>query len=283
MKGPKNSLLLQHLRQLELSDCGNLKEVFPSCILKELAQLRQLFITDCNELEEIIEEDYQNVSTSPKPLFPRLVSIYIKRCHKLKCIFPKIFACRLIPNIKVLYIEDTSALERVFGDEQHDTTHTYEAATPAWELEYVVLRNLPSLTSVNPSPAWQTLRHLIVQRCPKLSLTSSVTPQEMLDKLPKGYSFEHQKLRDQLRDIIKSTNDSDREITQQIDYREIGEQRNEQGLTSVSSPNLTQNVEGGAEECTTSENVQISTSLAHSEPESSTKVNLTILLYYILH
>ncbi|XP_028758812.1 uncharacterized protein LOC114717785 [Neltuma alba] len=73
-----------------------------------------------------------------------------------------------------------------------------------------------------------------------------------------------------LSDIIKSTNDSDREITQQIGCQEIGDQRNDQGLTSITSSNLKQNVEG-AEECTISENVQISTSLAHSEPESSTK------------
>ncbi|XP_028758776.1 uncharacterized protein LOC114717746 [Neltuma alba] len=281
-RGPKNSLLLQHLQRLNLSNCGNLKEVFPSCILKELPQLRELDITDCNELEEIIEEDDHNVSTSPKPVFLRLVSIYIKRCHKLKCVFPKIFACRLIPNIKVLYIEDTSALKQVFGDEQHDTTHTYEAATPVLELEYVVLWNLPSLTSVNPSTAFQTARHIIVQRCPKLSLTSSVTPQEMRDKLLEGFCWEYEGLWRGLSDIIASTNDSDREITQQIGCQEIGDQRNDQGLTSITSSNLKQNVEG-AEECTISENVQISTSLAHSEPESSTKVNLTILLYYILH
>ncbi|XP_028758768.1 probable disease resistance protein At4g27220 [Neltuma alba] len=172
-----------HVSHNDEAECGNLKEVFPSFILKDLPQLRELHIEGCDELEKIIEEDDQNVSTSPQLVFPRLVSIMIKYCHKLKSVFPKISTCGVIPNLKALSIEDAPVLDQVFGD---DTTHTYQDVTPA--LKYVVLWKLPSLTSIAPSIAFQNVTHIVALECPKLSLTSSITPLEMLDELTKGTS-----------------------------------------------------------------------------------------------
>ncbi|KAI9076906.1 hypothetical protein K1719_041122 [Acacia pycnantha] len=84
-----------------------------------------------------------------------------------------------------------------------------------------------------------------------------------------------------LRNIIESMEDSS---------EETGGQSNDQKMTIIATTNMTENkkesedgsahvwemskeksVEGRVEECTTSENVQIATSLAHSEPTSSTK------------
>ncbi|KAI9076917.1 hypothetical protein K1719_041133 [Acacia pycnantha] len=288
-RGAKNCFLLQHLESLKVVSCGNLKQVFPSSILKSLPQLKTLDIEDCEELEEIIEEeDDQNVSNSSRQLlFPKLVTIVIKRCHKLKCVFPNISACRVIPNLRALYIEDTPALEQVFGHEQHDTN-----------LEYVLLWNLPSLTSVAPSIALQTVKYIVVQQCPKLSLTSSITPQELLKQLPKGYFIGYLIFENGLENIIESMDDPSKENGGSMDdsSEETGGQSNDQKLTIIATPNLTENknesedqraheremskeksVEGRVEECTTSKNVQIVTSLAHSEPASSTKASLTIL------
>ncbi|KAI9117808.1 hypothetical protein K1719_011223 [Acacia pycnantha] len=288
-RGAKNCFLLQHLESLKVVSCGNLKQVFPSSILKSLPQLKTLDIEDCEELEEIIEEeDDQNVSNSSRQLlFPKLVTIVIKRCHKLKCVFPNISACRVIPNLRALYIEDTPALEQVFGHEQHDTN-----------LEYVLLWNLPSLTSVAPSIALQTVKYIVVQQCPKLSLTSSITPQELLKQLPKGYFIGYLIFENGLENIIESMDDPSKENGGSMDAssEETGGQSNDQKLTIIATPNLTENknesedqraheremskeknVEGRVEECTTSKNVQMVTSLAHSEPASSTKASLTIL------
>ncbi|KAI9117747.1 hypothetical protein K1719_011162 [Acacia pycnantha] len=282
-RGTKNCLRLQHLSLLQVVRCGNLKQVFPSSIFKSLPQLRVLDIEDCMELEEIIdEEDDQNMSNSSHQLiFPKLVTIGIKRCHKLKCVFPNISACRVIPNLTALYIEDAPALEHVFGHEQHDTT-----------LEYVLLWNLPSLTSVAPSIALQTVKYIVVQQCPKLSLTSSITPLELLKQLDEGYFIGDDMLETGLENIIKSMDDSSDETGGSMDdsSEETGGQSNDQKLTIIATPNLTENkeesedrrahewemskeksVEGRVEECTTSENVQIVTSLTHSEPASSTK------------
>ncbi|KAI9074878.1 hypothetical protein K1719_043186 [Acacia pycnantha] len=174
-----------------------------------------------------------------------------------------------LSRLRALYIEDVPALEQVFGHEQHDTT-----------LEYVLLWNLPSLTSVAPSIALQTVKYIVVQQCPKLSLTSSITPQELLKQLD-GVHFKAIILLRGLRNIIKSMDDSS---------EETGGQSNDQKMTIIATTNMTENkkesedgsaheremskeksIEGREEECTTSENVQIVTSLAHSEPASSTK------------
>lgn len=172
--GPENSVLLQHLLRLSLVSCGNLKVVFSSSVLKSLPQLLDIYIKDCNELEEIIEDD-QNLPNSCQILFPRLVSIVIQHCHKLKCVLPKISVCRVIPNLKILLIEDAPLLEQVFGHEPHDSLHT--------TLDYVVLWNLPSLTSIAPSITFKTVKYIVVQKiCPKIAITSSVSPRELLNK-----------------------------------------------------------------------------------------------------
>ncbi|KAI9117860.1 hypothetical protein K1719_011275 [Acacia pycnantha] len=229
-RGTKNCLLLQHLVLLQVVSCGNLKQVFPSSILKSLPQLRELHIEDCKELEEIIEEDDQNVSNSSRQLvFPKLVSIHIKHCHKLKCLLPNISACRVIPNLRALYIEDAPALEQVFGHQQHETT-----------LEYVLLWNLPSLTSVAPSIDLQTVKYIVVQQCLKLSLISSITPQELLKQVSKDYFLGNFKTG--LKNIIKSMDDSSKETMQQINCQETGGLSNDQKLTVIATPNLTESV-----------------------------------------
>ncbi|KAK4278657.1 hypothetical protein QN277_016477 [Acacia crassicarpa] len=280
-KGTKFFLLLQHLDSLQVVSCANLKQVFPSSIWKSLPQLKTLCIEDSKELEDIIEEeDDQNVSNSSRQLiFPKLVSITIKRCHKLKCVLPNISACQAFPNLRELYIEDATALEQVFGHEQDDTT-----------LEYVIFWNLPSLTSVAPSIDLQTVKYIVVLQCPKLSLASSVTPREFLEQVSKGYFTEYYTFKMGLENIIKSMDDSSKETMQQINCQETGGQSNDQKLTIIATPNLTENeeesedrsvheremskeksVEGRVEECSTSENVQIVTTLAHSKLASSTK------------
>ncbi|KAK4278753.1 hypothetical protein QN277_016555 [Acacia crassicarpa] len=280
-RGTKNCLLLQHLNRLLVVSCGNLKQVFPSSILKSLPQLMELHIEDCKELEEIIgEEDDQNVSNSScKIIFPKLITICIKCCHKLKCVLPNTSACGAIPNLRALYIENAPALEQVFEHEQHDTT-----------LEYVLLWNLPSLTSVAPSIDMQTIKYIVVKQCPKLSLTSSITPQELLKQVSEGYFPGNYKFETRLKNIIKSLNDSSKETMQRINCQETGGQTNDQKLTINATSNLIENnresedrrtheqemskeksVEGRVEECTTSKHVQIVTSLAHLEPASSTK------------
>ncbi|KAI9076912.1 hypothetical protein K1719_041128 [Acacia pycnantha] len=177
------------------------------------------------------EEDDQKVSHSSRQLvFPKLVTICIKRCHKLKCVLPNISACRGIPNLRALYIEDAPALEQVFGHEQHDTS-----------LEYVILWNLPSLTSVAPSIALQTVEYIVVQQCPKLSLTSSITPQELLKQLSKGYFIGDYLFEKRLENIIKSMDDSSKETMQQINCQETGGQSKDQKLTIIATPNLTEN------------------------------------------
>ncbi|XP_028790047.1 uncharacterized protein LOC114746029 [Neltuma alba] len=138
------------------------------------------------------------------------------------------------------------------------TQHTYQDVTPA--LKYLVLWNLPSLTLIAPSIAFQNVTHIDVLGCPKLSLASSVTPEEILEELGKANPL----------CFLASLGWLDHIIDPYFE-RETTQQSNNQELTFITSPNFTENVEGGAAECTTSENVQIVTSLAHSEPESSTK------------
>ncbi|XP_028789368.1 uncharacterized protein LOC114745383, partial [Neltuma alba] len=281
-KGPKDFLLLQNLGKLIIQECRNLKVIFPTSVSRCLQQLRELDIRKCEELEEIIEDESLSPS-NPHPLvFPNLSAIFIRHCHKLKHVIP-ISTSHVLPKIRILFIHGASEVEKIFRDEEGETREIRkENLIP--NLEYVILWQLPKLNTGGQWIDLRTVRYLLVQQCPRLNITSTITPrqlQQILDNEKAAYWDDRWELKFVLEDIIESNEKCSRQMES---LSSSHAQNNKQNLTPIASPKSAKNVEESRDEKSLelniaeemnvqgsieSENVKIVASSAHSEATSS--------------
>ncbi|PPD81530.1 hypothetical protein GOBAR_DD21516 [Gossypium barbadense] len=76
----------QNLRELSVSNCERLKNIFPALIAKHLPQLEQLWIIRCG-VEEIVSEG-EGVEEQPVSFeFPKVSSLMVEHLEKLKCFY----------------------------------------------------------------------------------------------------------------------------------------------------------------------------------------------------
>ncbi|XP_022632074.1 uncharacterized protein LOC106752470 [Vigna radiata var. radiata] len=156
--GPNNSLTLQHLITLEITDCGKLEVIFPNSVIRCLPELAWLTISKCMELKQIIEEDESNIDggseveeiieCNKEPSnnyfdFPNLERLVIVECAKLEVVFSK-SVLRCLPKLNVLVIKKCNELRQIIeGD-----------------------KNLSNILS--PQPCFPKLEALQVDHCQKL-------------------------------------------------------------------------------------------------------------------
>ncbi|XP_061360504.1 disease resistance protein SUMM2-like [Gastrolobium bilobum] len=162
--GPKNSGTLQNLEELAIARCEQLEVIFSASMLRCLPQLLKLMITECKELKHIIEEDKENERCSNFPsgktCFPKLALLVVNKCNKLKCVF-HVSTSKEFPKLESVIIKEAYELEEVFKCEQ-------KIELP--NLEIAILVKLPSLCR---GIEFQTAKRLFMQKCAKLSLTST--------------------------------------------------------------------------------------------------------------
>jgi hypothetical protein len=98
--------------------CDKLKIAFSTSNF--LPQLSCLAIIACEELEHIIDADLENKtnsnSLSSRTCFPKLESLTVKKCNKLKFVFP-FSVCKELPKLRVLLITEANELEEIFQSE----------------------------------------------------------------------------------------------------------------------------------------------------------------------
>ncbi|MBA0634709.1 hypothetical protein Godav_029042, partial [Gossypium davidsonii] len=76
----------QNLRELSVSRCESLKNLFPALIAKHLPQLEHLWIRRCG-VEEIVSEG-EGVEEQPVSFeFPKVSSLMVEHLEKLKCFY----------------------------------------------------------------------------------------------------------------------------------------------------------------------------------------------------
>ncbi|XP_027337503.1 uncharacterized protein LOC113851230 [Abrus precatorius] len=167
--GPENSFTLQNLTKLNIVRCEKLEIIFPASVSRCLPHLHDLIIDECKELKQIIEEDVGNSKMSNyltlRTCFPKLAVLVVKKCNKLKCIFP-ISKFRELPMLEILMIKEALELKEVFRCKKGD--HKVELPN----LKMVLLVELPSL---NQDIQFHAIEHSLVQNCPKFALTSTLT------------------------------------------------------------------------------------------------------------
>ncbi|MBA0600636.1 hypothetical protein Gorai_006818, partial [Gossypium raimondii] len=107
---PPNSF--QHLRELSVSGCEILKNLFPASIAKHLLQLEDLSISDCG-VEEIVSEGKGLEDQPVRFEFPKVSSLEVTSLKELKC-FYKGQHTIVWPMLKKL-TTDGSALLMIMG------------------------------------------------------------------------------------------------------------------------------------------------------------------------
>ncbi|MBA0819260.1 hypothetical protein Gohar_025543, partial [Gossypium harknessii] len=144
----------QNLRELSVSDCWRLKNIFPALIAKHLPQLEHLWIRRCG-VEEIVSEG-EGVEEQPVSFeFPKVSSLVVEHLEKLKC-FYKGQHTIVWPMLKKL-TTDCSALLMIVGLEDvriqerkgnGEAVFLVEEVIP--NLEKLVLRNFSDMDQFPP-------------------------------------------------------------------------------------------------------------------------------------
>ncbi|KAL5802858.1 hypothetical protein ACOSQ4_031163 [Xanthoceras sorbifolium] len=174
-KGPTHLLNLQNLKKLIVTGCNRLRHMFSPTLAGNLLHLEQLIIEYCGELEQIIVGDHTEDHVQ-LGLFPNLSSIYVRKCDKLKTLFPVSIARSGLQKLTSLEVEETFQLEELFGHEDEaDTVGDREIVMS--RLEKLILVHLVSLINFCPSGyhfIFQSLSELVVTECPKITTKFSV-------------------------------------------------------------------------------------------------------------
>ncbi|XP_014504583.1 uncharacterized protein LOC106764739 isoform X2 [Vigna radiata var. radiata] len=172
-----NSFTLQHLNSLIIEECEKLEVIFPQSMLRSLPELNYLQVSECKELRQIIEEDLEDKSLFAQPCFPKLDSLVIERCHKLKC-FTSVIASNALSNLRILIIKEATELQEFIACEYDETVKTKV------ELPQLKLIIFMDLSNFQQESIFSNVKHRIIRNCPKLSLTSTITPQELQQNYP---------------------------------------------------------------------------------------------------
>ncbi|XP_061982895.1 disease resistance protein RPS2-like isoform X2 [Populus nigra] len=177
-------LVPSNLTTLEVKECKRLTHVFTNNIIASLIQLKILEISNCEELEQIIakgngDENDKILSGSDlqSSCFPNLYRLEIRRCNKLKSLFPVAIASGL-KKLQILQVRESSQLLRVFGQDDHVSTVNVEKEMVLPNLRLLFLEKLPSIVYFNHGyydflfPCLWTLK---VRQCPKLTTKFATT------------------------------------------------------------------------------------------------------------
>ncbi|KAK7371858.1 hypothetical protein VNO80_05224 [Phaseolus coccineus] len=156
----KNTFTLQHLKSLQILRCEKLEVIFPPCVLRCLPELNRLEVRECKELRQIIEEDLEDQKLSnplsPQPCFPKLTTLIVEQCHKLKY-FTSVSASNDFPNLDFLLINGATELL------QFNETGKTQVELP--ELKLLIFIDLSKFCQ---ETQFLHVKHRIVRNCPKL-------------------------------------------------------------------------------------------------------------------
>ncbi|KAA3453078.1 putative disease resistance protein [Gossypium australe] len=157
-----STISFQCLREVQVTECNNLKFLFPTCVAGNLGQLQTLVIKSCLGMEEIIQDS--QVSTIS---FQCLREVQVTECNNLKYLFPTCVAGNL-GQLQTLRIESCSQLQDIIQGPEVFISMAQGLAR-LYKLE---LMNLPQLKGrdrnsiVLTSPS---LHELKVRDCPQLT------------------------------------------------------------------------------------------------------------------
>ncbi|XP_028800073.1 uncharacterized protein LOC114755362 isoform X2 [Neltuma alba] len=115
-------MVFQNLKSLFVNKCTKLKCMFPSTVIRSLPCLWSLSIEECEEMEDMMSSEeehhyFPNTSSSPSFCFPQLQYLEVRRCRKLKWLFPSLPSTLHLPQLDCLWIDKCSELKGLFNCE----------------------------------------------------------------------------------------------------------------------------------------------------------------------
>ncbi|XP_011011997.1 PREDICTED: uncharacterized protein LOC105116366 isoform X2 [Populus euphratica] len=177
-------LVPSNLTSLKVNECKRLTHVFTNSMIASLVQLEFLEISDCEELEQIIAKDNDDEkdqifsgSDLQSSCFPNLCRIKIRRCNKLKSLFPIAMASGL-KKLQGLKVSESSQLLGVFGQGDHASPANLEKEMVLPDLQWLILEKLPSILYFSHGCydfIFPRLWMLEVRQCPKLTTKFDTT------------------------------------------------------------------------------------------------------------
>jgi len=171
----KNSFTFSNLERLEIIGCAKLEVIFSKYVLRFLPKLSLLKIRKCKELREIIEEDVEDKKlsnlVSPEPCFPKLQTLYVGHCHKLKRFMFRSTPNDL-PNLHLLIINGASELEELVGCEQGKDDEIGKTKVNLPKLKLLIFMHLLNFGQEIELP---NLKNSVVRKSLKLSLIPTTT------------------------------------------------------------------------------------------------------------
>ncbi|XP_059598504.1 probable disease resistance protein At4g27220 isoform X2 [Vitis vinifera] len=192
------------LEVVKVASCGELLNIFPSCVLKRSQSLRLMEVVDCSLLEEVFDVEGTNVNVNVKEgvtvtqlsqlilrLLPKvekiwnkdphgilnfqnLKSIFIDKCQSLKNLFPASLVKDLV-QLEKLELRSCGIEEIVAKDNEAETAAKFVFP----KVTSLILVNLHQLRSFYPgahTSQWPLLKELIVRACDKVNVFASETP-----------------------------------------------------------------------------------------------------------
>ncbi|XP_054819673.1 uncharacterized protein LOC129318764 [Prosopis cineraria] len=111
--------IFQCLKKLSVNNCEKLKSLFSASTYQSLPELAFVTISNCWELEEIFveNEQIQKKLSKAHSCLPKLQSLSISRCNKLRIIFSAVI-CQSLPELTFVTISDCVELEEIFGENE---------------------------------------------------------------------------------------------------------------------------------------------------------------------
>ncbi|CBI22408.3 unnamed protein product, partial [Vitis vinifera] len=81
------------LEEVTVSSCGQLLNIFPSCMLKRVQSLKVLLVDNCSSLEAVFDVEGTNVNVDRSSLrntfvFPKVTSLTLSHLHQLRSFYP---------------------------------------------------------------------------------------------------------------------------------------------------------------------------------------------------
>ncbi|XP_061376570.1 disease resistance protein RPS5-like [Gastrolobium bilobum] len=186
LSAPSQQVYFPKLDNVYIERCNKLEKIFSSTIVISLPELVDLHVKECDELEDILSLDSEEVeqlenlsALSQQVRFPKLCSIRIEICNKLKCIFSYSMAGHC-PSLGSLGIELCSQLENIVKFEHKATSEEGGGMVVDDDGKHLLfpnlflleLKKLPILTGIFPwfefqnGPLFQ-YGLLIIEDCPE--------------------------------------------------------------------------------------------------------------------
>ena len=173
---PPNMLrTLQNLKELKISRCGSIEEVFEIQGTNNVEETRDIAVTELRSLELRNLENMKHVwSMDPQGIiiFEKLRTVRIFGCSSLKSVFPMSVAKSLM-QLEELSIEDC-AVEEIVAKEEIIEMATDPSVLQ--QLSTLTLQNLLELKSFYPGKhiiELSSLKHLNIRQCDKLKILGS--------------------------------------------------------------------------------------------------------------